>query len=122
MNREDAEDAMNSIGDTDPFNVGRLLMLRWGKNVKKIVRQGTAGGGISLSKQRPRTNSTVLAPTTTTTTTTTTEEYSSLKSSGEHVSSSEEKPMRFVEMNVTSRDMSKKATTFDKDGKLFRRQ
>lgn len=120
MNREDAEDAMNSIGDTDPFNVGRLLMLRWGKNVKKIVRQGTAGGGISLSKQRPRTNSTVLAPTTTTTKTT--EEYSSLKSVGEYVSSSEEKPMRFVEMNVTSRDMSKKATTFDKDGKLFRRQ
>lgn len=35
MNRQDAEDAMASCDDTDPFNVGRRLTMRWGKNVKK---------------------------------------------------------------------------------------
>jgi U2-associated protein SR140 len=44
MNREDAEEAMESVSETDPFNVGRLLMMRWGKNVKKIVKRGTGGG------------------------------------------------------------------------------
>mmetsp|Transcript_24537 Transcript_24537/g.60172 ORF Transcript_24537/g.60172 Transcript_24537/m.60172 type:complete len:573 (-) Transcript_24537:776-2494(-) len=34
MNRADAEAAMEECNDADPFNVGRLLMLRWGKNVK----------------------------------------------------------------------------------------
>lgn len=44
MNREDAEAAMEACNEADPFNVGRLLMMRWGKNVKKNVRQGTGGG------------------------------------------------------------------------------
>jgi hypothetical protein len=35
MNREDAEEAMETCNETDPFNVGRHLMMRWGKNVKK---------------------------------------------------------------------------------------
>ena len=48
MNREDAEEAMDACSETDPFNVGRLLMMRWGKNVKKIVKRGT-GGGIALA-------------------------------------------------------------------------
>lgn len=47
MNREDAEEAMEACNEADPFNVGRLLMMRWGKNVKRNVRQGT-GGGISI--------------------------------------------------------------------------
>jgi U2-associated protein SR140 len=59
MNREDAEEAMEGCNETDPFNVGRLLMMRWGKNVKKSVRQGT-GGGIAINPlqmgalERPR--------------------------------------------------------------------
>lgn len=44
MNREDAEAAMEACNEADPFNVGRLLMMRWGKNVKKNIRQGTGGG------------------------------------------------------------------------------
>lgn len=47
MNREDAEEAMEACNEADPFNVGRLLMMRWGKNVKKNVREGT-GGGIAM--------------------------------------------------------------------------
>jgi U2-associated protein SR140 len=43
MNREDAEEALEACNDTDPFNVGRLLTMRWGKNVKKNVRRGTGG-------------------------------------------------------------------------------
>lgn len=43
MHREDAEEAMEACNEADPFNVGRLLMMRWGKNVKKNVRQGTGG-------------------------------------------------------------------------------
>jgi len=35
MNRDDAEEAMHACDETDPFNNGRLLTLRWGKNVKK---------------------------------------------------------------------------------------
>jgi hypothetical protein len=55
MNRVDAEEAMEACSETDPFNVGRLLMMRWGKNVKKIVKRGT-GGGIALAPilKRPR--------------------------------------------------------------------
>lgn len=34
MNRADAEAAMEECNEADPFNVGRLLLLRWGKNVK----------------------------------------------------------------------------------------
>ena len=51
MNREDAEEAMEACSETDPFNVGRLLMMRWGKNVKKTVKRGT-GGGIALGSVR----------------------------------------------------------------------
>ena len=40
MNRQDAEGAMQELDDTDPFNVGRFLMLRWGKNVKTSGHSG----------------------------------------------------------------------------------
>ncbi len=49
MNRQDAEDAMDACNEQDPFRVGRQLMLRWGKNVRKsdggvpIVYRGTGG-------------------------------------------------------------------------------
>ena len=42
MNRDDAEEAMEACDETDPFNNGRLLTLRWGKNVKKIGRVESA--------------------------------------------------------------------------------
>jgi len=35
MNRADAEEAMEVCNESDPFNVGRFLMMRWGKNVKR---------------------------------------------------------------------------------------
>lgn len=41
MNREDAEDAMDACSDADPFNIGRPLMMRWGKTVKVDCKQGT---------------------------------------------------------------------------------
>ena len=53
MNRQDAEDAMDACSEQDPFRVGRQLMMRWGKNVRKrdggapIVFRG-AGGTMSL--------------------------------------------------------------------------
>ena len=40
MNRQDAEDAMMSCDNADPFNVGRPLVLRWGKHVQKINKVG----------------------------------------------------------------------------------
>jgi U2-associated protein SR140 len=40
MNRSDAEDAMDACDDSDPFNCGRKIVLRWGKNVKEVVPQG----------------------------------------------------------------------------------
>lgn len=49
MSRADAEDAMEACSEADPFNVGRRLMMRWGKHVKKsaggapIVKKGTGG-------------------------------------------------------------------------------
>ena len=46
MNREDAEEAMDACNEADPFKVGRLLMMRWGKNVKKIVKRGHGTGGV----------------------------------------------------------------------------
>ena len=46
MNREDAEEAMEACNEADPFNVGRRLMMRWGKNVKKIVKRGHGTGGV----------------------------------------------------------------------------
>jgi hypothetical protein len=110
MNREDAEEAMDNVAETDPFNVGRLLMLRWGKNVKKTVRQGT-GGGISMSKQRAQITGNDM--------TTKSEEFPSQDSIGEYTSSSEERPVRFVEMasNRGATDMSR-APKYDKDGKF----
>jgi U2-associated protein SR140 len=39
MNREDAEEALESCNETDPFNVGRLVTMGWGKNVKRNTRQ-----------------------------------------------------------------------------------
>lgn len=38
IRRRDAEDALETCDETDPFNNGRQLMLRWGKNVKQIKR------------------------------------------------------------------------------------
>lgn len=52
MKREDAEDAMQ-CDETDPFNVGRRIMMRWGKNVKKIIKKGT--GGVAIAPIRKRT-------------------------------------------------------------------
>jgi U2-associated protein SR140 len=49
MNRQDAEDAMDACNEQDPFRVGRQLMMRWGKNVRKrdggvpIISRGTSG-------------------------------------------------------------------------------
>jgi len=38
MHRDDAEEAMEACDETDPFNNGRQIILRWGKSVKKIRR------------------------------------------------------------------------------------
>ena len=61
MNREDAEDAMEACDETDPFNVGRRLMMRWGKNVKMDVQRGTGDAvpfatktGVSLPDAKRR--------------------------------------------------------------------
>ena len=43
MNREDAQEAMDAFQERDPLRTGRRMWLRWGKNVKKIVRRGTGG-------------------------------------------------------------------------------
>jgi U2-associated protein SR140 len=52
VNREDAEDAIESCNEKDPFNVGRLLTLRWGKNVKKTTRRGVGSlKGSSMQNQ-----------------------------------------------------------------------
>eukprot|EP00977_Amphora_coffeiformis_P001966 scaffold374_cov160-Amphora_coffeaeformis.AAC.3 len=50
MNRQDAEDAMMSCDNADPFNVGRPLVLRWGKHVQKVSR---AGGVAPIQKRAP---------------------------------------------------------------------
>ena len=42
MHRKDAEDALKSLDETDPFHVGRRIMIRWGKHVKKIVKATAA--------------------------------------------------------------------------------
>jgi U2-associated protein SR140 len=42
MTRDDAEEAMAACDETDPFNNGRLLTLRWGKSVKKVQRDKSA--------------------------------------------------------------------------------
>jgi muconolactone delta-isomerase len=39
MNRDDAEEALEACDETDTFNNGRQLMMRWGKNVKKVRRE-----------------------------------------------------------------------------------
>lgn len=50
MRREDAEEAMEACNESDPFNVGRLLMMRWGKNVKRRIQQGGGRNGPKNSK------------------------------------------------------------------------
>lgn len=45
MNRQDAEEAMTYCDNADPFNVGRRLVMRWGKNVKKA-------GGVTPIRKR----------------------------------------------------------------------
>jgi len=59
MKREDATDAMDAFNEADPFRVGRRLMLRWGKNVKKVIRRGT-GGVIPAIRKKPRSTETDL--------------------------------------------------------------
>ena len=54
MEREDAEQAMDACSEKDPFNVGRQLMMRWGKNVKKNVRFGS--GRMILPAVRQKTD------------------------------------------------------------------
>lgn len=48
MKREDAEAAMEECNDADPFNVGRLLMLRWGKNVKFPDKPGSVSEDLQV--------------------------------------------------------------------------
>ncbi len=43
MNREDAQEAMDAFQERDPLRTGHMMWLRWGKNVKKIVKRGTGG-------------------------------------------------------------------------------
>ena len=54
MNRADAEEAMEVCNESDPFNVGRFLMMRWGKNVKRNQEGSTEddsrGPGQNVSK------------------------------------------------------------------------
>jgi U2-associated protein SR140 len=52
MNREDAEEAMEACNEKDPFNVGRQLMMRWGKNVKKNVRFGSGRMIVPPSREK----------------------------------------------------------------------
>jgi len=56
MTREDAQDAMDAYGESDPLNTGRRMMLRWGKNVKKTVKRGTGGVPIAPIRRRARTS------------------------------------------------------------------
>ena len=48
MNRDDAQEAMEAYQERDPLRTGRRLWLRWGKNVKKVVRRASAGGNIPI--------------------------------------------------------------------------
>jgi U2-associated protein SR140 len=43
MNRDDAQDAMDTLQETDPLNNGRVIFLNWGRNVKKVVKRGAGG-------------------------------------------------------------------------------
>ena len=52
MKRDDAEEALAVLDERCPFNDGRRLMLRWGKNVKKIIKRGT--GGVAIAPIRKR--------------------------------------------------------------------
>ena len=45
------------MDESDPFGVGRRIMLRWGKNVKKIITRGT--GGVAIAPIRKRSASTI---------------------------------------------------------------
>ena len=47
MQRDDAQDAMDTLQDTDPLNNGRRMFLNWGRNVKKVVKR-VSGGGIPI--------------------------------------------------------------------------
>ena len=57
MDRQDAEDAMATCSDQDPFRVGRRLWLRWGKSVRKEDVVGLAPIPRSSSSRRPRSDS-----------------------------------------------------------------
>eukprot|EP00534_Pseudo-nitzschia_fraudulenta_P013019 CAMPEP_0201219214 /NCGR_PEP_ID=MMETSP0851-20130426/190966_1 /ASSEMBLY_ACC=CAM_ASM_000631 /TAXON_ID=183588 /ORGANISM="Pseudo-nitzschia fraudulenta, Strain WWA7" /LENGTH=591 /DNA_ID=CAMNT_0047508903 /DNA_START=615 /DNA_END=2390 /DNA_ORIENTATION=- len=52
MNRDDAEEALEACDDTDPFNSGRLLRLRWGKNVKKTSRNTDQSTKTSIPRRQ----------------------------------------------------------------------
>lgn len=56
MNRQDAEHAMEACDESDPFYVGRRIMLRWGKNVKK---DDTPAGGVAPILRQTKANETL---------------------------------------------------------------
>ena len=43
MERDDAQEAMDALNETDPLGMGRFMRLGWGKNVKMSVKRGTGG-------------------------------------------------------------------------------
>jgi U2-associated protein SR140 len=53
MNRRDAEDAMDACSEADPFNVGRPLMMRWGKNVKRTGQRPPLESDLAYRKKVP---------------------------------------------------------------------
>ena len=59
VHRQDAQDALDICDETDPFRVGRRIMVRWGKNVKQeIMAKPDEKGGTVLpmmnQKRDPR--------------------------------------------------------------------
>ncbi|CAB9513544.1 U2 snRNP-associated SURP motif-containing protein [Seminavis robusta] len=64
MHREDAEEAIK-FDERDVFKVGRRIMMRWGKNVKKIIKAGTGGVAVASQKQRQQQQQTKKSTTTT---------------------------------------------------------
>uniref|UniRef100_A0A7S1BG70 RRM domain-containing protein n=2 Tax=Corethron hystrix TaxID=216773 RepID=A0A7S1BG70_9STRA len=57
MNRDDAAEALEGLDDTDPFRVGRRIVVRWGKNVKKKVQRGTGGVAVAPIRKKLKKNS-----------------------------------------------------------------
>mmetsp|Transcript_13071 Transcript_13071/g.20312 ORF Transcript_13071/g.20312 Transcript_13071/m.20312 type:complete len:671 (-) Transcript_13071:54-2066(-) len=51
--RRDAENAMDSCDDADPFGNGRRLMVRWGKNVMKVPEDSILIGDAGTNPELP---------------------------------------------------------------------